>query len=97
MDELGATRGTHTTATDASGNTSEFSPPRVVAACLCRADVDGDGDVDMRDVALVFAHWPSPPKPYDSRYDIDDDGDIDIRDVALVFAQWPSPPKAWTP
>jgi beta-glucosidase len=62
----------------------------------CRADADGDGDVDIRDVALVFAHWPSPPLAYDARYDVDGDGDIDIRDVALVFGQWPSPPKTCT-
>ena len=68
----------------------------IVRACLCRADVDCDGDVDIRDVALVFAAWPSPPKPYDQRYDMDLDGDIDIRDVALVFGQWPSPPKTCT-
>jgi uncharacterized repeat protein (TIGR01451 family) len=68
----------------------------IVRDCLCRADVDCDGDVDIRDVALVFAAWPSPPKLYDQRYDMDMDEDIDIRDVALVFGQWPSPPKTCT-
>jgi len=57
--------------------------------------VDGDGDVDIRDVQLVFAHWPSPPLAYSATYDIDKDGDIDIRDVQLTFAHWPSPPRTY--
>jgi len=60
-----------------------------VTCTACAMDIDGDGDVDIRDVQLVFARWPSPPGPYDPLYDVDDDGDIDIRDVQLVFAWWP--------
>jgi hypothetical protein len=66
-----------------------------VTVVSCAYDVDGDGDTDIRDVQLVFAHWPSPPVAYDKRYDVDGDGDIDIRDVQLVFAHWPSPPRTY--
>ncbi|MGA2285072.1 MAG: carboxypeptidase regulatory-like domain-containing protein [Dehalococcoidia bacterium] len=61
----------------------------------CAFDVDDDGNIDIRDVQLVFAHWPSPPRVMDARYDVDGDGGIDIRDVQLVFAHWPSPPRTY--
>jgi hypothetical protein len=49
--------------------------------------VDGDGDVDIRDVRW-FARWRRLDA-LRSQYDMDADDDIDIRDVQLVFAQWP--------
>ncbi|MGA2285077.1 MAG: right-handed parallel beta-helix repeat-containing protein [Dehalococcoidia bacterium] len=79
-----------TTATDANGNTSQFS-----GSMGCAYDVAGDGKIDIRDVQLVFAHWPSPPRALDWRYDVDKDGGIDIRDVQLTFAHWPSPPRTY--
>ncbi|MGA2286734.1 MAG: dockerin type I domain-containing protein, partial [Dehalococcoidia bacterium] len=83
------------TATDPSNNTSEFSQCLEVTVVNCAYDVDGDDDIDIRDVQLVFAHWPSPPLTYNATYDVDADGDIDIRDVQLVFAHWPSPPRTY--
>ncbi|MGA2285073.1 MAG: carboxypeptidase regulatory-like domain-containing protein [Dehalococcoidia bacterium] len=61
----------------------------------CAYDADGNGMINIRDVQLVFAHWPSPPRVMDARYDVDGDGDIDIRDVQLVFGHWPSPPRTY--
>jgi len=62
-----------------------------VTVATVYGDVSGDCDVDIQDVGLVFAHWPSPPLPYDPKYDMNGDGKINIQDVGLVFAQWPKP------
>ena len=61
----------------------------------CAYDVDGDAGIDIRDVQLVFAHWPAPPLTYNATYDVDKNGNINIRDVQLVFAHWPSPPRSY--
>ncbi|MGA2285078.1 MAG: cohesin domain-containing protein [Dehalococcoidia bacterium] len=61
----------------------------------CAYDVDGNGNINIRDVQLVFSHWPSPPRVMDSRYDVDGNGSINIRDVQLTFAHWPSPPRTY--
>jgi PKD repeat protein len=57
-----------------------------------RADVNGDGIVDIFDVDEVSAHWyPGPPEGplgYDSQFDLNDDGNIDISDIEIVSAQW---------
>jgi hypothetical protein len=55
-------------------------------------DVDGDGDVDGRDIVLIASHWsPAEGSPkYDPLYDLSDpkDGKIDGKDLAIVAANF---------
>ncbi len=71
------------TATDASDNTSEFSP--CVQVGCPDPDVDNDGDVDVADIIAVASRWNAPAS-YDTAYDLNCDGVIDMLDVMLVTA-----------
>lgn len=57
-----------------------------------RGDANGDGKVDLYDLATVSAHWyPGPPVGplgYDIRADMNLDGKVDLYDLALVSANW---------
>lgn len=47
-------------------------------------DIDGDGDVDGQDLAIVQAEWGK----YHSRADVNGDGIVDARDLAAVIGGW---------
>ena len=55
-------------------------PGQICVKCP-RCDVDGDGDIDVDDVILVYQHQFTN----DLRYDVDNDGDVDIDDVTMVY------------
>ena len=48
-------------------------------------DVDGDGIVDMKDIAYIAKNFMrTPSDPLSSNYDLNDDGKIDIFDIVKV-------------
>jgi len=49
-------------------------------------DFDGNGSIDVLDVAQVASHWGETPAStaWNNRYDRDGDGDVDIVDIMLV-------------
>ena len=51
-------------------------------------DFDGNGSIDVLDVAQIASHWgETPASPaWNNRYDRDGDGDVDIVDIMLVMA-----------
>jgi len=53
-------------------------------------DVDGDGDVDLSDLALLLAAYgTSSGQPgYNPDADLDADGDVDLADLALLLAHY---------
>ncbi len=69
--------------TDSSGNTGSASKQVIV---IQNPDVDGDGIVDIVDVAhIAFIYGStSGSANYVPRYDLNSDGKIDILDIALV-------------
>jgi len=51
-------------------------------------DIDGDGDVDIKDAAKLFQYSMLPeryPITYPGDVDFDNDGDVDIDDAAKLF------------
>jgi hypothetical protein len=74
------------TATNTPTNTPTRTPTRTPdTGDICdRADVDGDGDVDVRDVVAV-AHQLGKKNP-DLRYDVTRDGKVNARDLLAVIA-----------
>jgi hypothetical protein len=53
-------------------------------------DFDGNGAIDVLDVAQIASHWgETPASPgWNNRYDRDGDRDVDIVDVMLVVASF---------
>ncbi len=52
------------------------------------ADFDGNGSIDVLDIADIAAHWAETVASpgWNNRYDRDGDGDVDIVDIMLVAA-----------
>jgi len=56
-----------------------------LSACLCPADLDGDGAVGTSDLLALFAQWgPNPGSPAD----LDGDGSVGTSDLLILFANW---------
>lgn len=56
-----------------------------------KGDANADGIVNIRDAAIISAHWSGPPtgpSGYDPEYDLDYDGTIGILESAIVSADW---------
>ena len=52
-------------------------------------DLDGDGDVDAADLALLLGSWgPVDPCPPYVPADLDQDCDVDAADLALLLGNW---------
>jgi len=79
--------GTYTvtlTVFDDIGDTGTLSRTITVSALI--GDLNGDGKVDMKDVAIVakaFGSTPGDPH-WDPVADLNGDGKIDMKDVAIV-------------
>ena len=54
-----------------------------VEACSPPGDLDGDGDVDLSDLALLLASYG-----IDDGGDLDGDGDTDLSDLAILLANY---------
>ena len=56
------------------------------AGCTCFGDINGDGQLDGADLAVVLYGWQSGPGSNDG--DISGDGETDGVDVTLLLANW---------
>jgi hypothetical protein len=51
-------------------------------------DIDGNGCIDIFDLALVGLSWMQTGTPGWIREDVDNDGKVDIFDLAIVGLHW---------
>ena len=56
-----------------------------LSACLCPADLDGDGTVNTSDLLALFAQWGENPN---SPADLNSDGTVNTTDLLILFANW---------
>ena len=54
----------------------------------CPGDLDGDGDVDLGDLATLLAQFGSVGPGFSA--DIDGDGDVDLSDLTILLANFGS-------
>ena len=52
----------------------------------CPGDLDGDRDIDLADLAILLAHYPTETGAQPEDGDIDGDGDVDLADLAALLA-----------
>lgn len=61
----------------------EFQPP-----CHLTADLDGDADVDISDLARLLANYGTPSGASANHGDLDGDGDVDLSDLSGLLSQF---------
>lgn len=54
----------------------------------CEGDLDGDGDVDIVDIATLISNFGVGSTPAEG--DLDEDGDVDIEDLAAIISLYAS-------
>ncbi|MFN0136974.1 MAG: dockerin type I domain-containing protein [Phycisphaerae bacterium] len=60
------------------------------AGAPCPGDVDGDGAVNLTDLAILLAHFGTPSGATFADGDTDGDGDVDLSDLAMLLANFGS-------
>lgn len=68
-----------------------YLPPcweQYVPLVLVSPDINADLAVDVVDLAIFAAGYPSPSKPYDPRLDFDGDGTIGLVDLYYFSLHW---------
>jgi hypothetical protein len=55
-------------------------------------DLDGDRDVDLSDLAILLAHYPTASGAAYEDGDLDGDGDVDLSDLAALLAVYGTGP-----
>lgn len=73
-------------ATNASGFDDEVWAISVNAGNPCPADLDGDGDIDIGDLAILLSNFGTPGGASADDGDLDGDGDVDITDLAGLLS-----------
>ena len=58
----------------------------------CGGDLDGDGDVDLSDLAQLLSHYGATSGATHADGDVDGDGDVDLADLAALLSSYGSCP-----
>ncbi len=73
-------------AADALGDVYFDRVPNASMPVPCEGDLDGDGDIDLADLARMLAHYGNSGGLSYRQGDLDGDQDVDLADLALILA-----------
>ncbi len=68
------------------GDPPTFAPCDGPPPCL--ADLDGSGDVGVKDLLFLLGTWGPCPKKGDCPADFDDSGDVGVKDLLVLLGTW---------
>ncbi|MCH9033051.1 MAG: hypothetical protein IID42_00930 [Planctomycetes bacterium] len=54
----------------------------------CPADLDGSGDVGVKDLLILLGVWGSCPPKGDCPGDLDGDGEVGVKDLLELLGNW---------
>ena len=57
-------------------------------ASACPWDLDGDGDVGVKDLLFLLGTWGPCPKKGDCPADFDNSGNVGVKDLLVLLANW---------
>jgi len=73
----------------ATPDTGHGTPPIVDMGAYeyqCMGDLDGDGEINLPDLALLLAHYATTADATYANGDLDFDGDVDLSDLSALLA-----------
>ena len=82
---------TVTNTTNGSGTTTRPISVTVTGGAPCPADVNGDQQVNLTDLAIILTNFGTPGGASHADGDVDGDGDVDLADLATLLAAFGSP------
>ena len=59
-----------------------------VIAVPCPADLDGSGDIGVKDLLVLLGAWGTCPPKGDCPADFDDSGDVGVKDLLILLGAW---------
>lgn len=65
--------------------------------CVCPADLDGNGDVDGGDLAILLGSWETCSDCNNCPADLNLDCEVDGADLAILLASWGACPDCYEP
>ena len=72
-----------------SGTEGGFDDLTVATAGgTCPGDLDGDGDVDISDLAILLSNYVTASGATYEQGDLDSDGDVDINDLTAMLSYY---------
>ncbi|RMF77333.1 MAG: hypothetical protein D6744_11460 [Planctomycetota bacterium] len=81
-DDYALTGGDATFTNNAGDSFTVFTP------IVCTADTDGDGDVDLTDLAVMLSNFGTASGATPEDGDTDGDGDVDLTDLAVLLSEF---------
>ncbi len=55
---------------------------------ICLWDLDGSGDVGVKDLLFLLGAWGPCPKKGDCPADFDNSGDVGVKDLLALLGAW---------